>query len=364
VIECNKSNPDELIAASVLRRAVAAQKRGAYVEVEELINRAKEIKPDFSETYRVLAGLEALRNRPYAAEEAYRYAVELGPDSAKARYARAMFLLDNNMDYHEALADLDVALTLDAGDATLEAAKARTLVRLGRYADAQRLYDKLLESVADRPRRWRIITRDQAAESLRRTMEHDGKTGDVDSFVGHLVAACKILRDGQERGDWDEKTLTRLQRVFDEASGFAVGRRSERVAQAAIDELGAFNDEVVLRICHSEASVRELMKSWPQKWISTFSGRSVVPIPDSARECPNTQEGEVGVVVGLLDNFGFIEHRDGRHLFFHRSDVQPSDKWPKLMVGASVRYRVGSNHKGAAAKQVRVIEAESSSLQA
>lgn len=357
VIECDPRNVDQLIAASILRRAVDAQKRGAYVEAEELIKDAKNVVPTFSETYRIEAGLETIRRRIYPAEEAFRQAIELDPKSAKARYARANFLVEQNGDLETALGDIDVALSLDPGEATLETARARILTRLGKYSDARDLYDKLLRVLDDRPRRWRIPTRDQAAEAFRRSMEKDKEMNDEEALHGHFMTASRILLDAHRRRDWDDKTLARLQRVYSDASRYAYQWRSEKLARTVLSELRKFGEPVTDTLVASELSLQRIIQMWPSHWTEVKQGSAgeTIALVDSATGDTDIEPGEIDT---LLETYGFIQGRTGRRMFFHSSEVVPLDAWRRLRIGDRVTFRIGANLKGPVAKEVTVVQSQ------
>src|SRR5262245_14932960 len=103
-----------------------------------------------------------------------------------------MFRADQG-DSEGALEDLDFALQIDPDDATLKTAKARWLVFSGRYAEAISLYRQLVAELDGRPRRWRVSTRDQAAEALRRAMEANRTMNDTIALQKNFVEGCEIL---------------------------------------------------------------------------------------------------------------------------------------------------------------------------
>jgi LuxR family transcriptional regulator, glucitol operon activator len=351
VIECDSRNLDQLIAASMLRRAVSAQRKGEYVQAEQLIDDAKQVIPTFSEIYRIQAGLEVVRQRLYPAEEAFRQAIEYGPRSAKARYARANFLIDHNGDLDMALADIDIALSLDPNEPTIETAKARILTRLGKYAEARDLYQTLLRGIDDRPRRWRIPTRDQAAEAFRRSMEHDREMSDEESFVEHFTAASRILLDAHRRLDWDEKTMARLKRVHSDAARNACQRQSAKIANSVSSELKRFSQPVIDGVL-GDPWVKRMTALWPTALAAKLGATVADLAPSQSGSIPDTEPGEVDT---LLETYGFIEDRGGRRVFFHSSEVFPAEAWRQMRIGDLVTFRIGANAKGPVAKDVRVV---------
>ncbi len=213
---------DERISAVYLNTALQQLKAQNVPGARLSVERAKTLLPTYSEVYRISALVESRGNDLYRAAEQIETAISLAPSSALPRYQYAIFLLNEMQDSQQALAQIEGALKLDPNDDTIQTAYALALTRLGEFKHASELYEQLLPSLGGRPRKWRIITRDQAAECYRRWAEQDRTLREGSLQRDHLNTALEILEEGFAASDFDHRVGIFFVNIVEDASGVAL----------------------------------------------------------------------------------------------------------------------------------------------
>jgi len=105
---------------------------------------AIESQPDFAPTYYNLGLTHERAGRAAEARRAFEHAVELEPRSADARRGLGRLALASG-DVEGSLVYLDEAIRIDAADVEAHALRARASFRLGRYADAEAGFLRVIE---------------------------------------------------------------------------------------------------------------------------------------------------------------------------------------------------------------------------
>src|SRR5262249_25984896 len=97
----------------------------------------------------------------------------------------------------------------------LRTSKALALLRVRRYEEAWEGYKTVLGQIASQPRKWRVATRDQAAECLRRMAERNFGNEDYTLCVENLTRAFQIVEVAFRQGEADQLLIQRLGRILD-----------------------------------------------------------------------------------------------------------------------------------------------------
>ncbi len=366
VFSIRTNSRDERIAAVDLRRALDSLRRNDVDGARSSVARAKHLMPDYAEAYRVSSLVEARAQEPFRAAEELDLAVQYDPESPIVRYTYALFLLRETEDAEAALEQLEVALASRPDEAALLGVRALALTRLGRYTEASTLYEGLLSSVGQRPRRWRISTRDQAAECYRRWAEADSENRDGQQFRVHIEEAFGILADAVAADDYDENTGYRIGRVLNDAVRHATWQGEESYASETI----ARAEEIAARLPERRLTVkkfdrlRTVLEPYPdlldriEALCAGGPSRNDVGTLETTGAADGKSAELRGTVAKLLRvrRFGFIE-TEGERWFFHYRHLANRAQWARLDVGASVAFRIGSNEKGPCAVRVRLVPA-------
>lgn len=357
---------DERIAAVLLRHALDHRKSD-IMYARDKIGEAKQLLPAFSEVYRVAGLVEIEAGQEHEALTEFDRAVDCDPTSTIARYTYAQTLMRSLGDYATALEQLNVAEEHDRTGVPIRTAKALALTRLGRVEEAAAIYEELIRDNERQPRRWRISTRDQAAEVYRRWARVDIRNRDYENFVEHISKAIEHLREAVDRNQFDDKTVERLGRVltegvrgasamedFDVAEGFVrdieivaarlpqrtvhIGNRDRSYVERALAGRQDLTDRV-LALCWGNSQART-----PKRNETAFDGGVEVG------------SSEFGWIYALPrgTRFGFIRDEKERSWFFHYGDVVGQTRIDNMRVGTAVEFVVGENERGRCARKVAI----------
>ena len=361
---------DERIAAVLLSQALD-QHRNDVSAARKKVEEARRLLPTFGEIYRVSSLIEASDGELYRASEELDRAVDCDPESTIIRYTYAQFLIKQLEDFDGALAHLEVAEKRDRGSAPLRSAKALVLSRLGRCAEAARLYEALLENIEERPRRWRVATRDQAAETYRRWAELDLKNRDIASFNKHITRALDHIEAAIEQRDCDDKTAQRLGRVMEQAvigtGGVDDSERSEEYITRVEGFVGQLPRGVVhirdLSYITRAVGARQDLLDRIIAVASQGDGSGRRRRGEPENRMSRQREEELGAFragrikkLPQLVRYGFIEDHESGSWFFHYNSLVDRADERRLQEGVAVVFAVGRNERGPCAVRVSLRE--------
>ena len=357
---------DERIAAAFLRQALDAHKHGDVVAARDHIASAKGLLPTYAEAYRVAGLVESRAGNIFRASEELEQAVQHEPNSCISRYTYAQFLIRELEDFERALEQFELAEKLDRDDPALLGAIALCLTRLGEYPRAAEIYGRLLHSVGQRPRRWRITTCDQAAECFRRWAERDLANKDGKAVRDHTGRSLEILFDAATSGNCDDQTGARVGKAMRVA-----------LVHAAQSTDFDYADEIV-------TAVTAIVKLLPRRRIAVYDLNRLV---ESYSEYPGLQDRLIAMCqpegkrprgegvdgseeAALASNlqqtgriarlpggvrYGFIVDEEGETWFFHQNSLVDKSDWPLLQYGTVLSFQVGTNDRGRCAVAIRRI---------
>lgn len=347
------ANRDEKICAVYLKRALTESKRGNSGSALEYIKRAKSMMPEFSECYRINSLV--LKESPFQAQTELAHAVELNPHSSLTRYAYALFLLKEE-DYPTAEEQINAAISIDAEDISLKTCKAWIFLLTGRYKLSSDIYEEILPLQANRPKKFRLSTIDQATNCYLRWGEQLLRDSDYNESKKCLTRAGDILASGLSQGDYDDATVIKLckllslsdlyyQRCGDSSLSVAslntidlhADYLSTQCLQKLKEELGRYSlsPDAASENKGKAKEIIDRLNGPDQKFGAKISG-SVLRVVESER----------GV------SFGFIRGDNELEYFFHRSYLRPNNMLDNGGGRAKVSFSPGRSAKGLCAFDV------------
>jgi LuxR family transcriptional regulator, glucitol operon activator len=355
---------DERICAVYLNNALKKARVGLNAEARGIVEHAKSLLPNFSETYRISAIVEGKANDFFKADEEIRIAIDLNAGSSLTHYQYALFLLKDMEDFNSSLSQIDAALQIDPGELTLETARGLVLTRLGRYEEGAEVYERIMPLIAAHPRKWRIAALDQAAECYRRWAEVDRVSCDPARLMAHLERSREILDIALGKNDFDSRTGAAYVSVVEDAVFAAIAARD---GEAVLSWLSKLSDAGHLLSCppFRVLSIDRLAEIFPDgesvmETIKELARSQAVPWrpepSDSAR--PPAREAarpkQFGIVKKILpeEKFGFITDGEGADWFFHFNFLLSPNQWETLAEGTRVEFALGTNKKGPCAVDV------------
>ncbi len=228
---------DQRIAGFYLNKALEFSRKRDYEAARKNVDAAKELLPTFAEAYRVSSLVESRADELYKALQEIEEAAQLDPESALIRYQFANFLTNNLQDYDRALIECDTAIKYAPKEGPLVTQRALILTRLGRYSEAAPIYESILSELANQPKKWRVSTRDQAAECYRRYSEQDRSMKNGEDFKSHIDRACAIVEEAIALNDFDRSTGRLYTNIVEDALFFAIGDIDEVYGQMLFSRL-------------------------------------------------------------------------------------------------------------------------------
>lgn len=365
---------DERIAAVYLSHALIHLRQEKFEEAKQQVAEAKKILPIYAEAYRVSSLIEAKAGETYRAIAELDQAVQLSPDSQIVRYTYAQCLMRELDDHEGALKHLRIAERSDTNEPTLLSAIALCQTRLGQYQEAAAIYDQLVATVADRPRRWQVTTLDQTAECYRRWAETNVIDKDLQGAHDHIERAFEIVSVALATHCHDSGTPYRLGRILISALTLALGKDG----QYARDVLSKARD-LTERLPNTRIDIREKDAEWLRvrlgpglfdEFMALAGGvmrrRRGAPITSPAvaprdTSSTSTQDGPTsarrqGIIGRIVSGarFGFIVADDGSEWFFHYNALVSRPAWSSVQIGGRVAFEEGTNDHGPCAVAVQL----------
>jgi tetratricopeptide (TPR) repeat protein/cold shock CspA family protein len=316
-----RSDGDAVIA-KVLLDAYKHIKQSQLDESRALIEKAKQLAPDFFEVHRFDALLQVELRNFAAARTAYEAAIELEPSSAPLRLWFSGFLLRYVHDADAALLELTAAQALDPEEPSVLFNLSAVYMYTGRFGDARRICNDLFTRT-DLPAGFQRKLWDQYLQTFKREAEMlDGEQHDQSAAVVKL----REMKDAFERCPIllvDEKMRARLK----DAASIAL-RCYHRISNLDLAE-----------------NCRKLREFFIQEGD-----------PGSSRVYGN-QRGIVVRVIQGTRPFGFITC-ESADIYFSPRSLADDQQWGDIREGAAVLFDIGRNYQGPCAANLTVERTE------
>lgn len=336
---------EQRIAGAYLQFALQALKSRDFEEARKRVEQARTILPSWSETYRIWSIVEDRAGNVASALEYAETAVECDPQSTTALYQLALYLFQTIEDAEAAEHIIELALALDSEDETLITMKALLLTRLGHYPEAAGLYERVIHGIEDRPRKWRIATRDQAAGCYRRWAQQDRINRDEDAAQTHSGRAIEILEQGASNKDIDSKSIALYAHTIEDELEWALVTGSSDKLLACLEHLA--NPMF-------PGAIKDLKRVSRQQLRNTVSGNIALEQLLAKLEELNPEIAilygdaalEPVALSGVIKRpppgkkFAFIRDSQGKEWFFHEHDLIGSD-WSGVIQGRRVTFSPG-----------------------
>jgi LuxR family glucitol operon transcriptional activator len=344
---------DERICAVYLNQALSNARSHKYDEARASLEKVFTILPSYSEAYRIASFVAATEGDLFRAAEELDKALEHSPKSALIYYQFALLHLYKLEDPGSALEKIDLAIQLDPAEEALHTVRALALVRLGRCSEAALIYEELIPTIDQRPRKWRITTRDQASECYRRWAEQNIKMKETDFAKMRLGRALEILEGALAHDDFDERMGRLYVNVVENALYLAKSESDEEYATKTLERFIDASKAATMP-GFQRFSLESLTQAFG--WDSALIGslRDALNLPalgemqsdisvDASADGLERQHGTVKHPVN--STFCFIRAK-GQDWFFHMSDLADSADWKKVIAGTAVTFEEGRNEKG------------------
>lgn len=360
IMAVRAETPDERIGAAFLRRALDAAAAEDMQTARRSVEDARRLLPRYSEVHRISGVVEGPHDA-YRALSDYETAIELDPTSSIIRFSYANFL-SRYMDNHaEAIEQLLVVEQTEPDEPAVLGLHANALMRLGRYAEAASIHERLAPHLPSRDRKWRIQARTQAADCYRRWAEQTCRMLDYESAVRRLLSACGILADGFSKHDFDEQTIKIALQVADEFM-YASIRCSHSDAASNVDKViflleqavqADFRGNTQTLILGNLDAFRQRLVALGEKGI--LNRLDALPLRSAEQQLSYSQpqaakvgqlSGSIITIMPYPSKYGFISTGQGKDVYFNPRGLRAPLRWHNISIGQRVRFDMGQNEKG------------------
>ena len=362
ITNVHAENKDEQICAVYLKQAMSlARQEESFEQAVELISKAKAMKPDFSECYRVNAYIHQTKS-PFKAEAEYEAAIEYNPNSVISYYGYSQYLMGEE-DYPYAIEQIDKALGLKPDDEALLSFKALILTRSGEYSEAIKLYEHVLPVQRENQhRKFRISTYQQLISAYKRYSERLIVDNDYPKSAKILQRIFELFEEAYENDNYDERAFGLFGQIIalSDKVDFKLGNVT--YTTKAIEILDRYREGFSV---HHKIKLCSSVKSVLDKIFTS----SKVRLEILCRDLESIEVGEGEYFHGALKDvvckahnnvsYGFIVGDDGIDYFFHRGELNPTDvldnneEYRGLRVGFTVCP--DASERGPVAKGVHLI---------
>ncbi len=327
ITNIHATNKDEKICAVYLKQALTlSRKEDSYEEAVELVKKAKAMKPDFSECYRVNALLH--HKSPFKAEAEYEAAIEYNSNSVIAYYAYSQYLLHEE-EYQYALEQIDKAIILKPDDEALISFKALILTRCGEYPEAIKLYEIILPAQSkNQHRKFRISTYQQVISAYKRYTERLIADYDYIQSDEMLNRAFELFQEVYESNNYDDRTFVLFFQSVVLADKIDFKNNNIALTTKVIELLDRYKDTFSvhhkIKICIECRGVLDRLYTESKQRFEILC-QDLESVTICGEQLCN---GSIKDVVCKAKNnlsFGFIISDDGTEYFFHRGELHPHD---------------------------------------
>jgi tetratricopeptide (TPR) repeat protein/cold shock CspA family protein len=401
----------DYVAARILQRALDFLRRKDFSGAEALVFEALELSPNYFEAKRVEA-LVAVEQRNYVkADACYQAAISLAPNHAPLRSWYAGFLARCLLDQERAIYELQAALKLDPGSASIRIELARLYLfsrqfevaekELANVGDLAILANKLRSKYFDLVMQVPLRQADQrcgnqdfagALECARRARDSFSQPGfpERDPIIrSHIVKFMSRCLPDLRRGARDQPDLAEIKSLeawvtsLSPSSGShpKIGEDAPLTITEGVDK--GHGPLISSSVNRNFAFIKQRNSNLffhRSEWMSDID---FLDLPEGTivefEEGQNSQglcavnvrvattvvhhkasglniESEVEYISGeiqtLHETFGFISTSSGQSYFFHRNNLRHGIHFDGLSTGCCVKFKLGSNHRGVCADDV------------
>jgi len=344
-----EANTDQIIAAYNLKQALGYSAKQEYEKAFSLIDRSKDIDPNYFEVYKISAFIYASHGDFFKADNEYQTAIQCKPDHASLLFLYAGFKMRYLEDFEEAL-DLTVqAEEIDKDNIDIKIQKARLFMFLGKFKDSEEIFNELRILLQDMQGKEKVITLDLSAGNLRRWSEILITENKENEATDILNKAVEILGDYPSQ---DRKMLKTLAKIIKTLS--YICKNDNNATSLLKNILQKFGNE--LRNSNNHNDVKQAIEFiYPQLSINNrkqFEPFLQESVKDLAKKVLSENQG---YIVRKDKSFAFISNNKFENgLFVFWKDF--TGEFVDLNIGDKVEFKVGESEKGKCAKKVVKIE--------
>lgn len=340
---------DKQLTAFHLIKALKYGKEKNWDKVNDEINKAMEIEPDFYETYKIKAFLEAENGELYKAKNDYDIALSKCMDDKEKAYILYLYSLFNTTKMQcmdKAFELLCEAEKLYPNRTEIILEKVRVYSIMGNYDEAERCWHNVNDLEQNPSMRTKNIMALRYLDLIRRKAQSMSERDNKEKYI--------IIKNGVEILDnieeIDDKTMNMLLRIISDLSYFYYDNEAmslvDRILNKYSFSLSRVSADIKAKtmkkfIIHKDEIAPDIY--------SSIIGKLYNYKLDIDRIIDNNK----GIVVKLRNGYGFISNKShglNNGLFFAMTNA-----YDDIIVGDIVEFQLYNNSKGIAAKKLQRI---------
>lgn len=349
-ISSNLSHMDKQLATYYLLQALENGKQKLWENANLFIEKAGNIAPNYFEVYKVKAFIDAERGELYGAINNYKIALtkcETDKERAIVSYLFSVFFTIKMQDFDSAKEYIDKAdlFLPDTNEILLE--KVRVYMCLGKYNDAESLWNIVNESEKYPSLRTANIMASRFAELKRRQAEtYENR----DYKIKYQLLKISIEKiNTVEKIDY--KTAIVLIRILEDLSYLYYYDDAMELLLDAIKKYFIY----ISRINHTDKKkMQDKLIGHKEEIREDIYNELIKYIYDYKFLSTTIDKEDEGIVIALKDYYGFISNHHyytSNSLFFSLSNA-----YEDIQVGDYVSFNIYEGKKGKAAKNIKKID--------
>lgn len=312
----SRSTNDKIIV-KYLNDAMKATKISDFDKATELVEKAKDLAPNFFEVYRCMASINAAQGLVSSADYNYQIAIELEPEYPPLLYFYAGFLLKGLNDTQLSKKYYEKAKEYDKSNFSILFELSRVNMFIG-------IYDEAMEQILT------IIKMDDLGLYQKRKVQDlfiqlNYRMAEEELEKGNLIQSMAYIQQNQEsylkcalsiRDEQMLKTFKKCDRYFDILNyKISLIHEDNRMLQKLFDNLIEQNNIILKNDIYSKNTN-----------VTSETGQIYKDLK------PKT--------------YGFIISDNGETIFFHKNNFSNNTDWFKIKIGTNVSYNIFVNDDG------------------
>lgn len=326
----NMDSNNKKISSYYLIQALENSEKENWSEAYALIERAREIAPDYFEVYKIKAFINAENMNLYEAINSYRTAIENaenGFQKATVYYLFSIFYKLKMNDYEEANKLIDEAIKNfpDSKEILLE--KSRVLVYLAQYDEAEKVLLTIQPSVDDTDKYKNQFASRYADLSIRKGQQYDRR--DSEKQLDLVLKACSIIENLQEI---DRGTSSILIKALNDLAFFASDDKIRILLEEKISKhfpIMVNNTNNIVKKLRNAILSRENLYNPSIIDLVKRLGKNYT---QEAKEINNPLQG---YIVNLKPTFGFVANSTHSY-YFKTANLQ----YTNALIGDKVEFDI------------------------
>lgn len=332
----NMESENKKIASYYLIQALENSANQNWTTAYSLIERAREVAPDYFEVYKIKAFINAEKMNLYEAIDSYRTALENakpGFQKATVFYLFSVFYRRKMDDYEEANRMIDDAIENypDSNEIILE--KARILVFLAQYDEAEKYLLQITPTESDTDKFKNKYASRYADLCIRKAQQFERR--DYEKSIALITKAINIIEELQEI---DKGTSAILIKALKDLSFLTFDNQ----AKILLEEKLALHypvivnntNNVIKKLRSSILSRKDLYSDYTIDLVSRLG-------INFSQEAQKIDTQDEGYIVNMKNTFGFVANKFGSYYFQIKSVL-----YSNPLVGDKVNFEVEKAPRG------------------